>query len=171
MRLQTGTSQQEIANERVKLENEARSAQVALESQRCLAQQGLANLQVSNAEQNHLERQLTQTKASAEGQRLQQVLIDQGAEAERIRGSKLATMKADCQKALAEQLRAFQDSLSEKEVVRFVEKEEFRNRNEAEMRKGKLLTSDKENLQRELLQTQELMRETFATTETRFQQM
>ena len=92
-------------------------------------------------------------------------------ETERLKQIELAEVKSECQRALADLMRAFQDSLSEKEAQHIAEKDNLRNAGEVERHKAKLLASDKEALQRELLQTQNNMRETVSQTEARFEEM
>ena len=63
-------------------------------------------------------------------------------------------MKTDCQNGLAQQLSFFQETLNQKEVAQLAAQEECRNVHETEKQKVRLLASDKETFQRELIMTQ-----------------
>ena len=130
------------SGERSKLENDVRNAQSALESQRHFAQRDVESQKAVNDEKTQLERQWVQATASSESQRMQQVFEAHKTETERLKQIELAEVKAECQRALADQMRAFQDSLSEKEAQRIAEKDSFRNAGEVEHHKAKVLASD-----------------------------
>ena len=70
----------------------------------------------------------------------------------------IATMKADCQNTMAQELAFFQETLRQKEAAQLTAQDDFRNAYETERQKVKLITSDKETLQRELVTTQANLR-------------
>ena len=60
----------------------------------------------------------------------------------------MAVMKADRENAMSQQFINFQNALSQKEATHLTEQDEARNAHEAEKQNSRLLSSDKEALQR-----------------------
>ena len=83
----------------------------------------------------------------------------------------MAAMKADRENAMPQQFINYQNALSQKEAAHLADQDEARNAHETEKQTSKLLSSDKEALQRELLQMQTAMREAHTNTENKFKMM
>ena len=92
-------------------------------------------------------------------------------EFDKAKQEELTAMKIECQNALALQMHTLQETLSQKEAFHIHEQEQMKGAHETERQRVRLLASDKENLQRELLATQSSMREALAETDLRFKRM